>query len=91
MYNLGIYYLYRPTFYQIYQRKSTEGFQSIPYLVSLISAMLLMYYGFLKNDILLITINAFGCFIETAYIVAYLVYAPTNARVCRNIYIYEYD
>ncbi|OWM65517.1 bidirectional sugar transporter SWEET9-like [Punica granatum] len=70
-----------PTFYQIYKRKSTEGFQSIPYSVSLLSATLLVYYGLLKKDTLIITINAFGCLIETAYVAAYLLYASKKARM----------
>ncbi|XP_057464431.1 bidirectional sugar transporter NEC1-like [Actinidia eriantha] len=71
-----------PTFYKIYKKKSTEGFQSVPYVVALFSAMLLMYYAFLKsNATLLITINSFGCFIETIYIGLYLFYAPKKIKV----------
>ena len=72
----------RPTFYRIYKNKSTEGFQSVPYVVSLFSAMLWIYYALLKSDeILLITINTAGCIIETLYIVIYLAYAPKKAKV----------
>ncbi|XP_052176105.1 bidirectional sugar transporter NEC1-like [Diospyros lotus] len=71
-----------PTFYQIYKKKSTEGFQSLPYIVALFSAMLLMYYAFLKsNATLIITINSFGCLIETIYIALYLFYAPKKIKV----------
>ncbi|PHT53516.1 Bidirectional sugar transporter SWEET11 [Capsicum baccatum] len=71
-----------PTFYKIYKKKSTEGYQSIPYVVALFSSMLWIYYAFLKtNTTLLITINSFGVFIETIYVVFYLFYAPKNARV----------
>ncbi|KAL7152773.1 hypothetical protein ABFS83_04G120900 [Erythranthe nasuta] len=71
-----------PTFYQIFKKKSTEGFQSVPYVVGLFSAMLWIYYAFLKPETtLLITINSVGCFIQSAYICFYLFFATKNARV----------
>ncbi|KAH6819471.1 bidirectional sugar transporter SWEET12-like protein [Perilla frutescens var. frutescens] len=71
-----------PTFYQIYKKRSTEGFQSIPYVVGLFSAMMWIYYAFLKPDTtLLITINSVGCFIQSSYLCFYLVFANKNTRI----------
>ncbi|XP_060206405.1 bidirectional sugar transporter SWEET9-like [Lycium barbarum] len=71
-----------PTFYKVYKKKSTEGYQSIPYVGALFSSMLWIYYAFLKtNSTLIITINSFGVFIEIIYVGFYLFYAPKNARV----------
>ncbi|VFQ90524.1 unnamed protein product [Cuscuta campestris] len=57
------------------------GYQSVPYIVSLFSAMLWMYYAFLKkNAPLLISINSIGCVIETIYISIFLAYASKNVK-----------
>ncbi|XP_076920973.1 bidirectional sugar transporter NEC1-like [Bidens hawaiensis] len=71
-----------PTFYKIYKKKSSEGFQSAPYVVSLLSAMLWIYYALLKtNTVLLVTINGIGCIIQTFYICFFLFYAPKKERM----------
>lgn len=72
-----------PTFYQIYKMKSTEGFQSLPYVVALFSCMLWIYYALTKKDsgLLLITINSFGCVIESIYIAIFLFYASKKLRL----------
>ncbi|PKA56907.1 Bidirectional sugar transporter SWEET14 [Apostasia shenzhenica] len=71
-----------PTFYRVYKKKSTEGFQSLPYAVALLSSTMWIYYALIKTHAyLLITINSFGCLIETLYIVLYLIYAPKSAKV----------
>ncbi|KAK1422398.1 hypothetical protein QVD17_25495 [Tagetes erecta] len=71
-----------PTFYKVYKKKSSEGYQCAPYVVSLLSAMLWIYYALLKTDaMLLVTINGVGCFIQTFYICVFLFYAPNKAKM----------
>ncbi|KAI6692828.1 hypothetical protein NL676_020538 [Syzygium grande] len=70
-----------PTFYTIHKKKSSDGYQSIPYVVALSSASLLLYYGFLKtNATMIISINATGIVIELAYLLLFLIYASTKEK-----------
>ncbi|KAJ8547745.1 hypothetical protein K7X08_011331 [Anisodus acutangulus] len=70
-----------PAFRRICKEKSTMGFQSLPYVVALFSSMLWMYYAFIKkNAILLVSINSFGCIVETIYISIFILYASKKAR-----------
>ncbi|KAM5563925.1 bidirectional sugar transporter SWEET9 [Rosa sericea] len=71
-----------PTFYWIYKKKSTYGFPSLPYSVALFSAMLTLYYAFLKtNSMIIIAINSLGILIETGYLVLFMIYAPPKSRI----------
>ncbi|KNA15691.1 hypothetical protein SOVF_095740 [Spinacia oleracea] len=81
--SFGVFLAPLPTFWRIFKKKSTLGFQSIPYSVALFSCMLLLYYAFLKesNGTMIITINSIGCAIEAAYLTVYLIYATKKARV----------
>ncbi|CAA6667845.1 unnamed protein product [Spirodela intermedia] len=68
--------------HRICKSRSTEGFQAVPYVVALFSAMLMIYYALIKtNSYLLITINGTGCFIETVYIALFLIFAPRKAKI----------
>ncbi|CAK9171916.1 unnamed protein product [Ilex paraguariensis] len=79
--SICVYLAPMPTFARICKSKSTLGFQSLPYVVALFAAMLWMYYAMLKKDaVLLISINSFGCVVETIYVVIYLVYASKEAK-----------
>ncbi|KAL6217293.1 hypothetical protein ACLB2K_010510 [Fragaria x ananassa] len=71
-----------PTFYWIYKKKSTFQFPSLPYSVALFSAMLTLYYAFLKtNSMIIMAINALGIVIETGYLVMFLIYTAPKSRI----------
>jgi solute carrier family 50 protein (sugar transporter) len=72
----------RSIFYRIVKKKATDGFQSVPYVAALFSAMLWIFYAYIKTgEMLIITINLFGCAIETIYLGIYMIYCPRKARV----------
>ncbi|PWA66937.1 SWEET sugar transporter [Artemisia annua] len=82
MVSFMVYLAPAPIFYRIVKKKSTQGFQSLPYVMALFSSMIWIYYASLKTDAtLLITVNAFGCVIETLYIAIYIAYAPKNVKM----------
>ncbi|EEF51729.1 bidirectional sugar transporter SWEET10 [Ricinus communis] len=71
-----------PTFYQICKKKTSEGFQSVPYVIALFSAMLWLFYAtFDDNATLLITINSFTFFMEVGYLSVYLFYGTRKDRM----------
>uniref|UniRef100_A0A0D6R436 Bidirectional sugar transporter SWEET n=1 Tax=Araucaria cunninghamii TaxID=56994 RepID=A0A0D6R436_ARACU len=71
-----------PTFVRVCRKKSTEGFQSVPYVCALFSAMLWLYYGVMSpHCTLIVTINSAGCVIETIYLAIYIAYATKHAKM----------
>ncbi|XP_022991378.1 bidirectional sugar transporter SWEET15-like [Cucurbita maxima] len=80
--SIFVYLAPLPTFYRIWQKKSTEGFHALPYLVALFSSALWLYYAILKtNTFLLITINSFGCVLEFLYLVVFIAFAANPVRM----------
>ncbi|KAL5725801.1 hypothetical protein ACHQM5_008903 [Ranunculus cassubicifolius] len=89
IFSVLVYLAPLPTFYRIYKKRSTEGFQSTPYVFALLSGVTWIYYAFLKSGaFLLITINAFGCVIETIYIVLFIVFAARKAMVLATMLLF---
>nr|GMD61712.1 bidirectional sugar transporter N3-like [Ipomoea batatas] len=73
------------TFIEIYRARSTMDFDSLPYILALLSCKLWMYYGFIQeNATLLIFISLIGVVVETAYILIFLVFATNQVR-CQTL------
>ncbi|XP_073152624.1 bidirectional sugar transporter SWEET14-like, partial [Henckelia pumila] len=66
-----------PTFHKIFKKKSTEGFQSIPYSV----ALLYMYYVFLKPNAINLVINSVGCVFELSYLPVFMLHAKKESKI----------
>ncbi|EXC03956.1 Bidirectional sugar transporter SWEET17 [Morus notabilis] len=69
------------TFWRIVKRRSTEDFDSLPYICTVLSTSLWTYYGITKpGEYLVATINGFGIVVETIYVALFLLYAPLKMR-----------
>ncbi|KAJ4834089.1 Bidirectional sugar transporter sweet17 [Turnera subulata] len=69
------------TFWRIVKNRSTEDFESLPYICTLLNASLWTYYGIIKPGAYLVaTVNSFGIVVEIVYVTLFLVYAPAKMR-----------
>ncbi|KAK4739312.1 hypothetical protein R3W88_003009 [Solanum pinnatisectum] len=69
------------TFRRIVQNKSTEDFDSLPYICTLLNSSLWTYYGIIKpGSYLVSTVNGFGAIAETIYIALFLKFADKKMR-----------
>ncbi|XP_071722077.1 bidirectional sugar transporter SWEET17-like [Rutidosis leptorrhynchoides] len=70
-----------PTFWRIVKNKSTEDFECVPYVCTLLNSSLWTYYGIIKpGEYLVATVNGFGILVESIYVLLFLIYAPTMMR-----------
>ncbi|TQE06597.1 hypothetical protein C1H46_007839 [Malus baccata] len=81
-----------PTFWRIVKHRSTEDFESLPYVCTLLNSSLWTYYGIIKSgELLVATINGFGATVEIIYLCLFLKYAPAKMRVKTAILIGTLD
>jgi solute carrier family 50 protein (sugar transporter) len=71
------------TFWDIVKKKDVQEYSGIPYVCTLLNCMLWVVYGMpdVQLQVLVVTINAAGCMIETGYLTTYLIFAPKRLRV----------
>lgn len=71
------------TFIGIFKKKSTEGFSSVPYVVSIFSALLWIFYAILKpsDSLVILVINTIGLFIMILYLITFIIFADYKSRV----------
>lgn len=64
------------------KRRSTEEFESLPYICTLLNAALWTYYGIIRpGSYLVATVNGFGVVVEIVYVTLFLIFAPKKMRV----------
>lgn len=76
------------TFLRITKRKSTEEFESLPYICTLLNSSLWTYYGITKpGSYLVATVNGFGIVVEIVYVILFLIYAPPRMKIKTGILV----
>ncbi|CAK7340627.1 unnamed protein product [Dovyalis caffra] len=82
----------RGAFRRIVKHRSTEEFESLPYVCTLLNSSLWTYYGIIKaGEFLVATINGFGVVVEIVFLVLFLVFAPPRMREKTAILIGIFD
>lgn len=67
---------------RVVKQGSTEEFESLPYICTLLNSSLWTYYGIIKpGELLVATVNGFGILVETIYVILFLLYAPPKLKV----------
>ncbi|KAL0375778.1 UNVERIFIED_CONTAM: Bidirectional sugar transporter SWEET17, partial [Sesamum calycinum] len=68
------------TFVRVVKSRSTEEFESLPYICTLLNSSLWTYYGIIKpGSYLVATVNGFGVVVEIIY-VAFFFSLPHHGR-----------
>ncbi|KAK9671742.1 hypothetical protein RND81_12G051200 [Saponaria officinalis] len=75
------------TFMRIVRNKSTENFESVPYICTLLNASLWTYYGIIKPELLVSTINGFGVIVEIVFVALFLIFAPRKMKIKTGILV----
>ncbi|BBG93165.1 Nodulin MtN3 family protein [Prunus dulcis] len=81
------------TFWRIVKHRSTEDFESLPYVCTFLNSFLWTYYGVIRpaGGLLVATVNGFGVVVEIIYLILFLVYAPAKMRAKTAILIGTLD
>ncbi|GAB2218692.1 hypothetical protein Droror1_Dr00001919 [Drosera rotundifolia] len=70
------------TFRRVVKKKSTENYNGLPYISTLLSTSLWTFYGLLKpGGLLVVTVNGAGTILQLIYVVLFLTYAPRDKKI----------
>jgi len=69
-------------FWRIVNNESTEDFDSLPYICTLLSTAQWTYYGLIKpGEYLISTVNGAGAVFEAVYVILFIIYAHKASKV----------
>ncbi|XP_029128968.1 bidirectional sugar transporter SWEET5 [Cajanus cajan] len=81
--SFGLFMSPVPTFVSIWKAKSVQDFKPDPYIATLLNCAVWSFYGMpyvSEDNILVLTINAFGLCLELFYILMFLIYSTREQR-----------
>ncbi|URE26372.1 Sugar efflux transporter for intercellular exchange [Musa troglodytarum] len=80
------------TFWRIARSRSTEDFESAPYVVTLLSSSLWVYYGITKpGGLLVATVSGVGVVMEAVYVTLFLLFATPQLRAKTAVLVAALD
>nr|XP_033781003.1 sugar transporter SWEET1 [Geotrypetes seraphini] len=66
---------------KMFSTKSAENIQFLPFLTTDLNNLGWLYYGYLKNDWTLMTVNSIGAALQTLYVLTYYYFTPEKGSV----------
>ncbi|KAK9673156.1 hypothetical protein RND81_12G149900 [Saponaria officinalis] len=76
------------TFVRIVRNRSTEEFESFPYVATLLSSSIWTYYGIIKPGAILVsTVNGFGALVQLVYVSLFLFFAPPSKMATTAMFV----
>ncbi|EOY11536.1 hypothetical protein QUC31_009430 [Theobroma cacao] len=70
------------TFWWVVKKKSTENYNGVPYITTLLSTSLWTFYGTMNPDgLLVVTLNVTGAIFQLIYVTLFLIYAPKDKKI----------
>ncbi|XP_030957681.1 bidirectional sugar transporter SWEET16-like isoform X2 [Quercus lobata] len=69
------------TFWWVVKKRSTESYNGIPYICTLLNTCLWTFYGLLKpGGLLLVTVNGVGTILQIIFVTLFLIFAPKDKK-----------
>ncbi|XP_022105861.1 sugar transporter SWEET1-like [Acanthaster planci] len=80
LFTIGMFMAGIPDCLIVLKTGSTENVMFLPFLMTNLNNILWTSYGYLKSDPTIITVNAVGSFLQTCYMIVFMVYSPTRVQ-----------